>query len=365
MRKLYFLLVFWSANVFAASVDPLSLPLKKLDQHIQRQIQQEKAIGCAIAVVSEGKIVFIKAYGVRKKGEKASVDLNTVFQLGSVSKPISASLIARLQKQKLVSVKDPVVEYCPHFLPETTLQHVLSHTSGYSRAGWNSKIEAGRTRAQLLASFAKSQQKTPGETFDYHNVVYSLVEEVIENTCHQPFNEALQENLFRPLHMTRTSVGYPDFEAEQNRAWAHQENKNHRWQASKQCSHRYHEAVCASAGINSTIMDMAKFLQLQMGGNPEFLTSQELADFHAPLIVAPDAINWFPEAIQSYYGQGWRIIDCPHGRLVFHGGWVKGFRNFIGFIPDQNLGIVILHNAESNFSFKTALMFFNEWAKAK
>jgi beta-lactamase class C len=170
-------IIFCTANSFAAH-DALSIPLKKLDQHIQSQVQQEKCVGCAVAVVYQGKIVFIKAYGVRKKGEKASVDLNTVFQLGSVSKPISASLVALLQKQKLLSVKNAVTAYYPHVLPTTKIQHLLSHTSGYDRAGWNNKIEAGQTRSQLLTQLAKSKQKTPGETFDYHNLGYSLIEEV-------------------------------------------------------------------------------------------------------------------------------------------------------------------------------------------
>lgn len=362
----WLLIVLCTANLFASDAAFLSAPLKKLDQHIQAQIQNGKAVGCAVAVVYQGKIIFIKAYGVKKKGEKALIDLNTVFQLGSVSKPISASLIALLQKQHLLSVKNAVTEYYPHVLPTTTIRHLLSHTSGYNRAGWNYKIEAGWTRSKLLLDLSKSEQKVPGETFDYHNLAYSLIEEVIAKICQQPFKEAIKERLLYPLKMMNTSVGYDDFKLQSNRAWTHQEIKG-RWKPSKQFSYRYHNTACASAGINSNIKDMAIFLQLQMGGMTEILTSQDLADFHNPITAAPDALRWFQGQtscdVRSYYGQGWRIVDYHNGHLVFHGGWIKGVGNFLGFLPAHNVGIVILHNAEGGFAFKTAMMFFDQCVK--
>src|SRR5471030_1605473 len=115
MRSGFWLfIIFWTSSFCSVYADPLSTALTKLDQHIQSQVQQEKAIGCAVAVVSEGKIIFMKAYGSRKKGAQAPIDLNTVFQLGSISKPISASLIALLQKQNLLSVETAVAKYYPH-----------------------------------------------------------------------------------------------------------------------------------------------------------------------------------------------------------------------------------------------------------
>jgi CubicO group peptidase (beta-lactamase class C family) len=216
MNKFFLLLVVGMANLFSVSADPLSLPLKKLDQYIQRQVKQEKVIGCAVAVVSNGKAVFLKAYGVRKKGKKEPTTPETVFQLGSLSKTITASLVALLQKEGRVSLQDSVSKYYSHLLPATQLQHLLNHTSGYSRTGWNQKIEAGQTRNQLLQLLAKCQQDTPGETYDYHNVVYSLLQEVVEKSCQQSFKEALMQRLFHPLRMTRTSVGYDDFDKQQN-----------------------------------------------------------------------------------------------------------------------------------------------------
>lgn len=361
----------WSCVILLASsfcsvhADLLSTALTKLDQHIQSQIQQEKAIGCAVTVVSEGKIVFMKAYGARKKGEKTPIDLNTVFQLGSISKPISASLIALLQKQNLLYAETPVEKYYPYVLSATTMQHLLSHTTGYSRFGWNQKIEAGIPRPTLLTLLANSLQNMPGQTFDYHNVAYSLIEEVIATTCQQSFKEALTTRLLRPIGMNTTSIGYADFITQPNRAWPHRENEKHLWKPSKTYSHFYHEAVAASGGINANIKDMATFLQFQMNGSPNILSAEDLEKFHTPVVTAPDALSWFQGlttgAMKSYYGQGWRILDYDKGRLIFHGGLLKGFSNFLGFLPEHKIGIVILHNAEGRFALKTAMMFFDQY----
>jgi beta-lactamase class C len=367
MKKLYFLLLLWATHALAAPVDPLSTSLKALDRYIEKRIGQEKVIGCAVAVVFQGKVVFLKAYGVKKKGKKDPVDLNTVFQLGSISKTVSSTLIALLKKQKLLSLSDPMGNYYSHILPTTQIQHLLSHTAGYARKGWNQKIEEGIKRPELLKHLAESPQETPGETYDYHNLVFSLIQNVVEKICEQPFDEALKRRIFHPLKMTRTTAGFRDFNLQPNRAWPHQGTQKGRWQPSKDYSHFYHEAVSSAAGVNSSITDMARFLKLQMGGSPDFLSSQDLAEFHQPFTEAPDGRGWFKKIEQgdvySQYGLGWRIVDYECGHLVYHGGYVKGFKNFLGFLPDSHIGIVILNNTEGEFSFKAAMMFLDQYIK--
>jgi len=108
---------------------------------------------------------------------------------------------------------------------------------------------------------------------------------------------------------------------------------------------------------------MALFLQLQMGGKPEILNAQDLLPFHTPVVNAPDVLNWMRShlkgELKSYYGLGWRILDQDEKRMVFHGGYLKGFVNFLAFIPYRKIGIIILNNGESSFSAETAMMFFD------
>lgn len=359
------LLLCWFLRVDLCTADDQNInkSVKILDQYIQNQINEKKAIGCAVAVVDHGKIIFIKAYGSRKKGEKSPVNLKTIFQLGSISKPISATLVAILVKENLLKFDSPMINWYSEISSETTVQHVLSHTTGYKRTGWNQKIEEYQSRESLLKQLALSQQNKPGHEYDYHNMAYSLIEEVVIASLQQTFKDSLETKLFHPLAMREVMVGDLDFNQQPNVAWPHKQNKKGIMQPCKNYSRAYHRSVSSAGGLSANITDMAIFLQLQLGARPDILEVQDLLPFQTPVISAPDALNWFKQDIKgdlkSYYGLGWRILDNNEKRIIFHGGWLKGFQNFLGFMPDRQVGIVILHNGESSLSTKAAMMFFN------
>lgn len=343
------------------SAYPLTEAIQKLDQDVKTQVKRGKIPGCAIAVVDKGTVVFIKAYGVRKKGDKALIDLDTVFQLGSISKPITATLVAILHKQGVLNVKTEINKLLPFVNPATKFEHILAHTTGYDSVGWNQKIENRTPRELLLKEISESHQSLPGQTFNYHNLAYSLIEIIVTKLLQQPFTQVVTEKIFGPLGMKRATIGYRDFIAQQNKAWPHQFNKKNQLQACAQYSCSYHHSVCSAGGMNASIRDMAAFLAAQLHGIPGILTGEDLALFHTPLIEALDAKKWMQEAIagdfESYYGLGWRIVKTPQDCIVFHGGYLNGFTNFLGFSPHRKIGIVILHNGQSLFAAKTAMWF--------
>ena len=366
---LFFLCIFLLAqeSLLASSISPA---LQKLDQYILRKIEQKEIVGCAVAVVDQGQIVFMKSYGVKKKGESDKIDLNTSFQLGSASKPIAATLIAILNKQGLINLDASVKPYCSYLKPKTTLRHILTHTSGFKRVGWNNKIENGVLRDQLIKDLEMAAQEEPGTAFDYHNFVFSLMQDIVEQSQNQPMEKLLHQKLFAPLGMNQTTIGYPAFMAQENRAWPHQKNnKSKALYSSKSYSRFYHAAAFTAAGINSNIHDMAQFLIFQLVGLPGLLHPEDLQDFHTPVIEAVDAKLWlkniFIGDFKSHYGMGWRVTETKKKRIVFHGGWVRGFCNFVSFLADKKLGIVILSNSESDFASKTSLLFLHDWVETK
>ncbi|MDP5370363.1 MAG: beta-lactamase family protein, partial [Pseudomonadota bacterium] len=219
------LLLFSLCPTFAAN---LSEPIKQLTQQIARLIKTKKIPGCAIAIVEQDKIVYMKAFGVRKmaRGKRREpINLDTVFQLGSISKPITATLIAILQKRGTLNIDQPARVHLPWISSNTTPRHLLSHTSGYIRTGWNNKIEANTPRITLVRDLSAHPQSMPGETFDYHNLAFSLLEDILMHATKSPFENLLQRYLFTPLGMTSTSCGYRPFEHNQNKAWPHQITK--------------------------------------------------------------------------------------------------------------------------------------------
>lgn len=311
-----------------------------LDKQVSEELRKGDLVGAAVAVIENGQVTFMKAYGVRKKGNQAPVDLDTVFQLGSLSKPISASLVGILQKKKLLNINTPKI------------RQILSHTTGYKKAGWNAMIESGWSRSRLMQKLSQTEHAEPGTIFDYHNTAFSQIEDVVQSATKMPFQTSLQRYLLDPVEMTRTTVGFSKFSRQENRAWPHARTKY---------SQNYHNTVMSAGGMNSDIRDMAKFLQLQLGQFPKVATKSDLAPLWEPVTHAADAVSWFRKIkhkdLKSSYGYGWRIADIDGERIVFHGGWIGGFINFMAFSPERQIGIVILTNTETSFGFKTAMRF--------
>lgn len=335
-------------------------PYFYLNQHIEKEIEGGSVVGTGVAIIEQGHVRFIKAYGHLKKGQPAKVSPQTIFQTGSSTKPLTATLFLLAQKRKNIDFTTPIIlPGCK--ISNLEARHILSHTSGFKREGWNWQIEHGASRHHLLALFAKKTHYGVGSFFDYHNVAFSLIEEPLAKAFKMPFNRAMQVHLFNALGMKRSTIGFLNFQKQNNRAWPHERAKNGAFIASENYSSRYHETVASSGGVNASITDMAQFLLLHLGGFPRIATAKELEALHSPVCLAPDAQRWFKNHIKGpfscHYGYGWRIVNDGKDIIVFHGGWLKGFASIMAFSKQQKKGIVILSNTESPFAFSTAMAF--------
>ncbi len=354
----------------AAPQDDREAKLYRLvEDQVHEWLSRGHIAGTAIAIVYKGKITFTKGYGYRKKGSLDPVDADTLFQLASMSKPLSASLFATAQLRPKLNFNSPLHSSYVKLLPQTTLGHLLSHTTGFTRQGWNQRIEASWSRERLLQRLSQTKQNSPGLTFDYHNFIFSLIEDEVSMSLKESFSTALVKYLFKPLQMDSTSVGFAAFEQQKNRAYPHLALANKSIRPFPQLSKNYHNTVISSAGINSNAKDLAKFLLFCMGGFPEVASSKELAGFYLPIVPALDAMPWFKTILtapyQTYYGYGWRILDTEGERILFHGGWVNGFRNFMAFSPKDQIGIVVLNHSETGFAFRTTMAFLKEVIKTR
>lgn len=365
------LLLFLCGNT-AEALDPKKLDPKKLaeaikktEQHILLHLDRKQIPGCAVAVVYQNQIIFMNGYGVRSFGKTDKIDLDTVFQLGSVSKPIAATLTTLLENQGLLSVEDPVSNYLPNFAlnnkqPPKALKikNLLSHTSGLPRNGFNHLIETFTPYPEIMKALQKPRISVlPGRRYDYHNAMYGLIAEVTKAATYQSFPDALQSKLLKPLKMNNTSATFTDLFCNANRASPHTKGRRGTLCPCEPYSQGYY-TVAPAGGINSSVRDMAIFLKAQMGGHPEVVPHKVLAKMQTPVIPTKNMIG-SARSKNPHYGLGWRIVEYADQKLVYHGGWVKGFTNFLAFMPDQQLGIVILHNADTKFSSKAAMKFFD------
>jgi len=376
-KLIYIIIIFSNILVFqecCALVDENIQPnidpaFSKIEAEILDSIKKKRIPGCAIAIVYRNQIVKIGGYGYRSLGKEDRIDADTVFQLGSVSKPIAATLASQLEYRGLLKLDAPVRQYLPGFAlkgvkdPNSLkVKYVLSHTTGIPRGGFNNLIENYTPYETIVEKLQKVPVKgAVGTKYDYNNAMYSLISTISESATHQPFQKSLSMYLLQPLHMTRTTTTLEGIMNTSNHAMPHTVTKKRLIPLETYSSGYY--TVAPAGGINSTARDMANFLRAQMGGYPEVLSPSMLQRIQTPQIATKSMLHSqsskeFPIK-NSYYGLGWRITDFGEEKLIFHGGWLKGFTNFIGFLPNKQLGIIILHNGDSKFSAKTAVRFLS------
>lgn len=336
-------------------------PYKMLNELVHDWLDRGHIVGSAIVVVRSGKVTFAKAYGVTKHGEKNPVDLDTVFPIGSITKTFTATLFATTPLKTLLALDTQVQNNKIKVLQGTLIKNLLSHTSGFSKSDWNAKIESGWSRDQMLDTLAKSPQKTPGSYFSYNNLAFSLLENEIASTLKIPFNASIRKYIIEPLDIKRTSIGFEDFAKQNNRAYPHIWTDRKTIVPRSEYSQKYHDTVSSSAGVNSSANDLAKFLLLQMGAFPNIAAPADLRILHQSVVEAADAKVWFKDIVKapfkSFYGYGWRVVEKGGKRIVFHGGFLGGFMNFIAFSPEDDVGIIVLNNSESPFAATTAMKF--------
>jgi len=366
--RIIFLLLTLITSVCASDPqsDPLLHILPRFEDLIHQSMNQKKIPGMAVAIVSKGQVIFMKGFGVRALGTNAPVNTKTLFQLGSVSKVITATLVAILKRDQHLNI-----DQFTKVLPDVTLKHILSHTTGIPSAGFNNRIERGDSPLEIQEMLKNvERQDVPGEKFAYHNAVYNLTKIIIEQEIGHPFEVVLQEKLFGPFQMRQTFSTWQGFLSQENRISPHvfSKAKGKKKKAAiktitRVSPRKEYMDFPAAAGMSSTIEDMALFLNVVMGARPEVISSDDLKDFMQPVVHTPD--QWRRTSkhrdriTETYYGLGWRYMTFANNPLIFHGGWIRGISTIVAFLPNQQVGIVILQNAESGLPAQLTMQFFD------
>ncbi len=312
--------------------------IQKLEQDLQN------CVGGAAAILYQGNVVYLKTIGYEYQ-DGPVITTETYFALGSVSKPIAAMVVSDLIVKGSISLNSSFEKQIPNIAKGVQLQHILSHTTGYSYKG-NADIEKGVKRTEILSKLLKSKLNAkPGEKFLYNNAAYSLVEIVLEKTHGKPWISSFHELLAKKGLEHITIVMPP-----KNSSVAHPHHYNNNTGVFKDLGpvpRNYPQAVSSSAGAYASLNDLITFAKLQLSGNFDQL--------HTPRIEAMDLFYWglkLPRPnteIRSSYALGWRVLELKSdltksSRLVFHGGYLNGVSAFIGLMKKQDLAIVVVVN---------------------
>lgn len=314
----------FTLNIFADAVDDRV-----------RSIMEERHIpGAAIAVIKGGKIIKIKGYGVATLEFNVPVTTETVFEIGSVSKQMTAAGIMLLVQDGKVSLDEKISKYLPNTpdaWKDVTVRHLLTHTSGiksYTSLGGFSLSERMTINDFIKKLSPHPLEYVPGEKNIYSNSGFNLLAYIIETQSGKKYIDFMRERIFLPLGMTKTNDRDP-----QNiiRLRAN----GYEWRTDRYSGRDGDLTDLMGAGsIVSTITDMTKWEAALRG--EKLLNAQSKKEIWTQFI--------FNNSKPSPYGLGWRISDVRGHKLIGHTGQTAGFGAAIFRYVDDDTTVIALTN---------------------
>jgi beta-lactamase class C len=311
-------------------------------------------VGLAVAVVKHGQVALVRTYGVREAGKPDKVTPDTVFRLASLSKGFAATLAEMEIRQGKFLLGDPVAKSVPEFRLPTqeatdavTVEDILSHRTGLPPYAYDNLLEAGVPPLEVLGRYADVKLLCAvGTCYGYQNSAFNMIATIIEKTTGKAYADELRAKVIEPLGLKTVSVGLKGLMSTGNWARPHRRIRN-AWQPTT-VKPAYYE-VPAAGGVNASINDLAAWMIAQMGGRPDVIPADILADLRTPRTATPAEtrrarVLKMPVR-DTRYGLGWRIYTYAGHTLYTHSGVVEGYFSQISWLPESKDGIVILSNS--------------------
>ncbi|MDP5043581.1 MAG: beta-lactamase family protein [Leeuwenhoekiella sp.] len=327
--------------------------------YFKKAIDQQLIVGAGVSVVSGDSILFNGGFGMRSFSKLDSVNAQTVFRLGSLSKGFTGVLAGIEVAEGNLSWDDKLATALPQFhlknkLNEQaiTLSNVLSHTTGVPYHCYTNLVEAGLAMSQIAEKFKVINTiSKPGDLYSYQNAMFALSGEMMQAATGQSIQQLLQNKIFSPLNMKTASTDYDAMINTDNYAFPHK-NTAKGWMQIP-VNKKYYNAVPAG-GINASAEDMAKWMHFLLGHEESVLTKSGLQSVFTPQIEMLDGRKYYQRwkgHLKSSYAYGWRIHDFINAEtgvetsMIHHGGSVSNFRNEIALYPSEDFGVCVLFNS--------------------
>lgn len=330
---------------------------REIEKLAEGVVTQARIPGMAMAIVQNGKVISLRGYGVVDSRNPLPVGTDTAFRVASLSKAFAGTLSALLVSEGAMSWDSPIANQLPAFnlrdvqgAQRLTVREVLSHRVGLGYNTYDRDLEADQPYPLLAERLSQAPLTcSPGDCYAYQNIAFSLVGDLVFAVTGDFYAHQVEKRLFHPLGMYGATFGRDGLESSASWARPHVRSGG-KWLPVRPKETYYR--IPPAAGVNASIHDMAQWLIAQMGHRPDVLSADILNEIQTPQVATPGEVRgagWRRERMtRAYYGLGWRIYDYAGETLIFHAGAVQGFRAQIAFLPDRDIGLVVLWNSESN-----------------
>ncbi|MET0900809.1 MAG: serine hydrolase [Mycobacterium sp.] len=328
----------------------------KLDGIADELMASSGIPGMAVAVVHGGKTIYAKGFGVKDNkaaaGDANKIDPDTVFQLASLSKSLSATVVAHQVTVNAIGWDTPVVEKLPWFAlsdpavtPMVTVGDLFSHRSGLPDHAGDRLEDLGYDRRQVLEKLRQLPLDPYRISYAYTNFGLTAAAEAVATSAGATWEDLSQRVLYEPLGMTSTSSRFADYEARPNRTVGHISIDGGYQPLYK----RNADAEGPAGGTSSSLNDMTRWLTMLLADGTydgtAIISPEALLPALTPQVVSSPPSE--PAMRAGFYGYGFNVGTTSAARTqVSHSGAFElgAGTNFV-VIPSADVAIVALTNA--------------------
>jgi CubicO group peptidase (beta-lactamase class C family) len=368
LAAVLFLLVLGPLTVPSSAAAPAKVPgvPPGIDAIVARIMNSFEVPGLALAIVKDGRVVLAKGYGVRKLGDPAPVDARTLFGIASNTKAFTATALGLLVEEGKLVWDGRVVDYLPWFMMydpyvtrELTVRDLLVHRSGLGLGAgdllwWPESTYDRREIAERLRYLKPATSFR--SAYAYDNVLYLVAGEVIQAVSGRTWEDFVAERILKPAGMTGSNVRHSAAAEGGDVATPHARVEG----AVRPIAPFTSDNTNPAGGINSSAEDMAKWMLVRLnrgkladGGT--LYTERTAREIETPVTImpnpAPPAELAALKSNFSAYALGVGVRDYRGWRVLSHTGGLPGYVSIVTLLPERNLGVCVLTNAESTAAF--------------
>lgn len=340
MRMLLLLFLLFPSFILQAQNGDLKVEIERIILH-DTDISLDETPGFIIAVVDQDSTYYVE-FGSDIKGEKSTLDAEDIFEVGSISKVFTSSLISILVNEGRISYDDKINNYLPPELQnprmdDVSILNLIQHTSGLPVRpyffGMKEKDPQNPygyyDKNELLAFYAEFVPKEKG-TFNYAHTNYGLLEIILENATQMSFDKMMDQYIFYPMEMESSFMFFKEKKKDIITPGYDR--------AGRETTPWTFASFGASEGVKTSTSDLVDFMKINMG-----LIDHPYAEIFSGNHKKEVETN-FNESIRT--GRGWQIIDQRKGYdIITHTGKTNGHNAFMAFVKETGTGVVILSNS--------------------
>ncbi|QRN95456.1 beta-lactamase family protein [Archangium violaceum] len=339
--------------------------LRSFESFIEQARKTMKIPGVAVAVVQGNQVLLEKGFGARELGKPEPVTPETLFLIGSTSKSLTTLMMARLVDEGLFDWDTPATRLLPDFsladaevTKKLTVRNTVCACTGMPRQDMEMIFEyAGVTGEQRIAEMRRMKPTTGiGETFQYSNPMVTAGGYMAAHTAEplfplgQAYDRVMQSRIFDALGMKSTTFDFARA-AKQDHASPHGMTLTLDYTPLPLSQDEVIVPVRPAGGAWSNLRDMERYVMLELskGRTPEgqkLVSEANMLARREPQVKITDTMS---------YGLGLMVGEDHGARVIHHGGNTLGFSSDMFFLPDANVGVVLLTNVQGDGPFRNAV----------